>query len=201
MVSDSTRFKIFTNTSKQAQTKKQSTDYNQIQNTINKALLGMAKIRVIDPIVRFKFGKYNPRLLDKGKARFLANSLDASGIRCFVPENMLPLLVPSADHVVLDGLIKDISATQNVTELELTKVGRERAYLTFASGQHRIEAVKIYVKGLEDELRALQKKIAANKNPSDRSGDIAKEEEIKEKIEKATFWGILVYDESKCIII
>jgi hypothetical protein len=81
----------------------------------------MGKLNIVDkPEIPFSFGKYNRRPLNLSQARRLAASIDSEGVRSYAPENMLPVFVFSADCIEVEGLIKDISGTQNMTEIRFT---------------------------------------------------------------------------------
>src|SRR5277367_3223224 len=121
----------------------------------------MAKINVIEdpPFLPFFFGKYNRRTLEKRQAKRLASSFDSDAVRGFEPEKMLPIFLPSADCVELDGLIKDVSATQNMSMLTLTEKGRSLTHLVFGSGQHRVAAARMMASIVKNRIEKIMSDI------------------------------------------
>jgi hypothetical protein len=158
----------------------------------------MAKINVIDkPDVPFFFGKINRRPLVPRQAKRLATGLESSGIRCFVPEHMLPVIVPTADCVELEGLIKDVTAMQNVSILKLKE--NSVAKLVFASGQHRVAAAKLLGEKFQKRIAEITNSI--KKIGSENTEKMTTLEEAlaaeKVKLEDVKYWGVTVYNESK----
>jgi hypothetical protein len=162
----------------------------------------MAKINVLEPTIPFFFGKYNRRPLELRQAKRLAGAIGSEGNRGYAWEHMLPLFLPNADCVESEGLIKDVTATQN---LKLLKIKDQAVtQLVFGSGQHRVAAARMSatkIKKRISEITSAIKKMQSGPENTLRvatittlEGELAKE---NAKLEEVTFWGVKAFDESK----
>jgi uncharacterized protein YdcH (DUF465 family) len=167
---------------------------------ISNALIGKSKINLAKKILEFKFGRFNPRPLMDRHVIGLAKSFADHGVIGFKTDNLVNVLVPSASCIEPGSLTNDINVI-DPPPLTLTASGRRKMnYLEFLSGQHRIAAVALLHKTYRDEIDKLQKQQIKFGKSSAKYHEFDQKIKAKEQlIEKTSWWGIMVYEESKLL--
>ena len=167
---------------------------------IVEATIGFAKLSIDEERKKlFVFGKYNDRTIDMKQVELLVESLVENGVQWFNHENLLPLLVPTADYLEEASYTKDITLGPRLPELMLSGKGQtDYPNYIWASGQHRVQALFVYRQKLKDDIDRLMKQKDGEELISDEIPKImAQIERLKEEINLTQYWGVAIYDESE----
>ena len=159
------------------------------------ALLGYAKADILT--LDLEFGRWNDRKVKSQEVEKLVKSLEIEGIRRYVKENVIPIVVDEKD-VDVGKLAKEPSYGADVYPRLEFKINPTGPILA-AGGQHRRAAILEISKKLKTDISELE-----NQEPDDETQDARRKLKISEKkrkLKRVGFWGIAVYAKGNLIFV
>ena len=179
-----------------AESEKQAKENQRLEQLKRKALLGWAKMNIINGPITLQFGHYNFRELNKKEGKLLHKSMIENGIRRYQPEHAIPIVAPK-QFVKEVSLLKNAVGVSSIKEIEWTAAAREKGYVIAAGGRHRQYAAEIYHDNVIQATDSLQASIDKKTPESPGYSEIKMElENMLVAKQDCQWWLVAVYDES-----
>ncbi|KAG2050858.1 hypothetical protein BDR06DRAFT_1010815 [Suillus hirtellus] len=165
---------------------------------VEAAKIGMGKINILTIANMLKFGTYNDRLKNNTHVNKMIASFEKNGIQWGTQTNALPIVIERSR--IAPGQTLEGSWTDSTTLKDVKFTDHEP--LIFASGQHRVAALKKYTKRYTDEAEEIQARLTHLEG----KGPITKEEaeehedarirlgDVKGHLNRLGNWGVVLYD-------
>ncbi|KAI6025412.1 hypothetical protein PISMIDRAFT_16300 [Pisolithus microcarpus 441] len=183
-------------------------DVNMKNDRLKQALLGYARLDVLEHRERIVFGKWNPRTIQKTEIAGLVESFQVNGLDRFNPTHAMPLIVPKS-ILKLGMYVTEVKGINEVPLLQINAEAGKDWTISAAGGQHRVYALEVW---LERKKKQLEDHLAVEKSIKAQDVDKIDEAELQKwnkstKKEKDMLEGIIAYggqwlvslfDDSKC---
>ncbi|KAG1793309.1 uncharacterized protein HD556DRAFT_1308738 [Suillus plorans] len=151
------------------------------------------------------FGTYNDRLKNNTHVNKMIASFEKNGIQWGTQTNALPIVIERSR--ISPGQTLEGSWTDSTTLKEVKF--RDQEPLIFASGQHRVAALKKYTKRFSDEAEELQARLTHLEGEESITKEEAEEHadlrirlgDIKGHLTKTGMWGVVLYDKVKVKVV
>jgi hypothetical protein len=181
-------------------------DKTEIRANQSKACLGFLSINILSPPKGTIWGAFNDRKLNDDAVNKLVAGFKADLENC---TDKTAIDVAMRKSWLKDGVIDKAAKSveglkiEDVCKVELNAKGEiemQDDSLWMLGGNHRRAALALYVKEKKADIEKAQREIAkADKKGSDERA-MAAIKELEDKVEKASWWAIKVYDRGECTI-
>ena len=165
---------------------------------LSKAIFGFARVDLLKPLLPIIHGEFNKRPLNQKALDQLVQNMEAEGVHSDLYETAIPLLA-NPDDIDPSSIVKDVSKISQAPDLKLSAKGKGRVDRFYAAGgNHRTEAVREFKKRLTKRVDGFKAKLKTNGQSQDL---VEKIREGEDKIARVSNWTVILYDESKSILI
>jgi hypothetical protein len=171
-----------------------------------KAIFGIARVDLLNPIKPIKQGLFNERPINKKAVDQLVQDMETQGVRSDSLLSAIPLLA-NPQHIDLSSTSKDITSLSEAPDLKLSEKGLDEVTcFRAAGGNHRTAALRLVHIKIQDTIDELETKVKNldKKEKDDEKTKVAKKEfkaevrRLKAKQARNSKWTVILYDEGKC---
>ena len=176
-----------------------ASEAKRLDAAVEEARIGIGYINVLTIANPLKFGTYNERPEKETETNKMVTSFNMHGIQSLKEANALCVIVKRSRLATGQTFAGQWTKEESLQEIQFN----DNAEIVFASGQHRVAALKKMNKNTLDELSALVKrntKLTELENPTEEQ--VEEQHEIREQIGEAKGklkrlgkWGVILYDE------
>lgn len=174
-----------------------------MEEDLEKQLVGIGFLNLLDPRFEYQFGAYNNRSLDTRHVKALRDNMKAEGIDKLaraVPVVMKKEYVKAGTVVPMDAKREDLK----YIELTEEAIG---SIIRVLGGHHRTEAMRLNAEELKKELKAKQNKYKPHVIKANKPGKaLTRQLKLRDEIEqlqaqlKETGWLLVhIYEERECM--
>ena len=170
-----------------------------------KALIGYARLDILEHADRLKFGEYNPRRIDNSQVQKLLESFYINKVDRYLPDHLIHLFV---DRKLLVGQCwsDDKYAGEKLPKVEIVSNAPADWCFIAAGGHHRLEALKLWIVKIQKLLNDKQqeeKKILNQEVDDEMKDDTLvyltnvlqpQIEHLKAKVTANRSWIVSLYD-------
>ncbi|KAG6371987.1 hypothetical protein JVT61DRAFT_9005 [Boletus reticuloceps] len=182
-----------------------------LEQRARKAIIGYARVDVIEKKSEFKFGEWNTRRLETAQVSRLVQSFLTKGVDRFSMMKAIPLVVSLTDVKTKTYVTKydpDMDSMRDLPILELQDAAKGKQRLLAAGGQHRVHAVVEWVKFMRKrhsesvrDRQTLEKQnveaVSSTEIEQENNVRKAKRDTIEETLALGGQWIVVLYDAGK----
>ncbi|KAG2337832.1 hypothetical protein BDR05DRAFT_952347 [Suillus weaverae] len=169
-----------------------------LDDKLEKAIIGIGKINVLEIENDVQFGRYNDRPLKISEVNKMITSFDKHGMQWTKSENAIAIVIEPARLAAGQMLEGRWNSPDTLTSIKLS----DKEPIQLASGQHRVAALRKamdkYLKeeeSLNKHLLRLQDKEALTEEEVVEHEELRKRlAKVKGHIDEMGQWGVILYD-------
>jgi len=177
-----------------------------------KALIGYARLDILEHADRLKFGEYNPRRVDNVQVQKLLESFYINEVDRYLPDHLIHLFI-ARKLLVGQCWSDDKYAGEKLPKVEIVSSAPADWCFIAAGGQHRLEALKLWIVKIQKLLNDKQQeeKKILNQEVDDETKDETllyltnvlqpQIDHLKAKVTANGNWIIALYDKGVLFIL